>query len=165
MLEKNFALCATKKKKYSNPFKLNGRSLTNQVPFLCYDIPALLYVLQDLIMPHYSHFLWCVYDRPNRVILFYHFFGIMCLLTLKNTTCLPSARRVRRYQREVIRIRKQKDKQHNGQKKKNKRTNNDIQSTTQKTKDRSTRTLLKTGSKPSKTVTIPTNYDSYYDYC
>jgi hypothetical protein len=95
-----------KKNKYSNPFKLNGRSLTNQVPFLCYDIPALLYVLQDLIMPHYSHFLWCVYDRPNRVILFYHFFGIMCLLTLKNTTCLPSARRVRRYQREVIRIRK-----------------------------------------------------------
>ena len=38
-----------------------------------------------------------------------------------------------------------KDRQHNGQKKKNKRTNNDLQNTTQKTKDRVTRTPLKTG--------------------
>ena len=36
----------------------------------------------------------------------------------------------------VIRIRKsKKDRQHNSQKKKDKRTNNDLQSTTQKTKD------------------------------
>jgi hypothetical protein len=35
------------------------------------------------------------------------------------------------------------DKQHNGQKKKNKRTNNDLQNT-DKTKDRVTRTPLKT---------------------
>ena len=38
-----------------------------------------------------------------------------------------SVRGVRRYQREVIRIRKsKKDKQHNGQKKKYNRTNNDL---------------------------------------
>jgi len=36
-----------------------------------------------------------------------------------------------------------KDKQHNGQKKKDKRTNNDLQNTTQKTKDRPTQTPLK----------------------
>jgi hypothetical protein len=35
--------------------------------------------------------------------------------------------------------------QHNGQKKKYKRTNNDLQSITHKTKDRVTRTPLKTG--------------------
>ena len=44
----------------------------------------------------------------------------------------------------VIRIRKSKDRQHNGQKKKDKRTNNDLQNTTHKTKDRVTRTPLKT---------------------
>jgi hypothetical protein len=36
-----------------------------------------------------------------------------------------------------------KDRQRNGQKKKDKRTNNDLQNTTQKTKDRATRTQLK----------------------
>ena len=42
------------------------------------------------------------------------------------------------------RIRKsKKDRQYNGQKKKNTRTNDDLQSTTQKTKDRVTRTPLK----------------------
>ena len=45
----------------------------------------------------------------------------------------------------VIRIHKsKKDRQHNGQKKKYKRTNNDLQNT-HKTKDRITRTPLKTG--------------------
>ena len=45
-----------------------------------------------------------------------------------------------------IRIRKsKKDRQHNGQKKTDKRTNNDLQNTTHKTKDRVTRTALKTG--------------------
>jgi len=44
----------------------------------------------------------------------------------------------------VIKIRKSKNRQHNGQKKKDKRTNNDLQNTTQKTKDRATRTPLKT---------------------
>ena len=34
----------------------------------------------------------------------------------------------------VIRIRKSTDRQHNGKKKKDKRTNNDLQNTTQKTK-------------------------------
>ena len=46
----------------------------------------------------------------------------------------------------VIRIRKSKDRQDNGQKKKNKRTNNDLKKTTQKTKDQATRTPLKIGS-------------------
>jgi hypothetical protein len=38
-----------------------------------------------------------------------------------------------------------KDRQHNGQKKKDKGTNNDLQNTTQKTKGRATHTSLKTG--------------------
>ena len=37
------------------------------------------------------------------------------------------------------------DRQHNGQKKKGKRTNNDLQNITQKTIDRATRSPLKTG--------------------
>jgi hypothetical protein len=40
---------------------------------------------------------------------------------------------------------RQKDRQHSGQKKNGKRTNNDIQNITHKTKDRVTRTPLKTG--------------------
>ena len=44
----------------------------------------------------------------------------------------------------VSRIRKSKDRQHNGQKKNAKRTNNDLHNTTQKTKDRATQTPLKT---------------------
>ena len=48
--------------------------------------------------------------------------------------------------RLIIRIRKsKKNKQHNGQKKKDKKTNNDLQNITYKTKDRVTWTLLKTG--------------------
>ena len=50
-----------------------------------------------------------------------------------------------RHQREVIRIRKsKKNRQHNGQKKKDKRTNN-LQNITHKTKDRVTRTPLNPG--------------------
>ena len=46
--------------------------------------------------------------------------------------------------KEVIRIRvSKKNRQHNGQKKKYQRTNNDLQNTTQKSKDRATRTPLK----------------------
>ena len=46
----------------------------------------------------------------------------------------------------VIRIRKSKKyRQHNGRKKKDKRTNNDLQNITHKTKDRVTRSPLKTG--------------------
>ena len=40
---------------------------------------------------------------------------------------------------------KKKDRQHNGQKKKDKRINNDLQNITYKTKDRATRTPLKSG--------------------
>ena len=48
--------------------------------------------------------------------------------------------------KEVVRIRKsKKDRQHNGQKQKDKRTNNDPQNITHKTEDRATRTPLKTG--------------------
>ena len=48
--------------------------------------------------------------------------------------------------KEVIRIRKfVKEREHNGQKKKDKRTNNDLPNTTQKTKDRAKRTQLKSG--------------------
>jgi hypothetical protein len=46
----------------------------------------------------------------------------------------------------VFRIRKLKDRQHNGQKKKDKRTNYDLQNITQKTKDGATGTPVKTGS-------------------
>ena len=49
------------------------------------------------------------------------------------------------YQREVIRIHKSKDRQHNGQQKKDKRTNNDLQNNTKKTKDGVTQTPLRTG--------------------
>jgi hypothetical protein len=55
--------------------------------------------------------------------------------------------RVWRYQ-TVIRIRQSKnDRQHNGQKKKYKRKNNDLQNITRKIKDRVTRTSLKTEDK------------------
>ena len=46
----------------------------------------------------------------------------------------------------IIRIRKsKKDRQHNGKKKKDERTNNNLQNITHKTKDRVIRTPLKTG--------------------
>jgi len=45
--------------------------------------------------------------------------------------------------KEVIRIHKSKDRHHNCQKKKNKRTINDLQNITHKTKDRVARTPLK----------------------
>ena len=45
----------------------------------------------------------------------------------------------------VIRSRKLKDRQNQGQKKKDNRTNNDLQNITQETKDRAKRTLLKAG--------------------
>jgi len=44
--------------------------------------------------------------------------------------------------KRVIRIHKSKDRQHNGQKKKDKGINNDLQNITHKTKDRVTRTPL-----------------------
>jgi hypothetical protein len=44
-------------------------------------------------------------------------------------------------------VNRRKDRQHNDQKKKYKRTNNDLQNTTQKSKDRVTRTPVKTGDK------------------
>jgi hypothetical protein len=68
-------------------------------------------------------------------------------------------RRAWRYQREIIRIRKsKKDRQHNGQKKKYKKTNNDLQNITHKTKDRVTRSPLN----DSINMIITNNYLSPY---
>ena len=56
-------------------------------------------------------------------------FSCVVLPSIKMTTLNIFKRRVWRYQREVIRIRiSKKNRQHNGQKKKYKRTNNDHQS-------------------------------------
>ena len=55
----------------------------------------------------------------------------------------------------VIRIRKSKYKQHNGQKKKNKRTNKNLQNTTKKTEDTVKRAPLKTGTRRVTLVTNP----------
>jgi uncharacterized protein (UPF0333 family) len=56
----------------------------------------------------------------------------------------------------VIKISKlKKDRQHNGQKKKDKRTNNNLQNITHKTKYRVTRTPLKTSG--TRRVTLVTN--------
>ena len=57
----------------------------------------------------------------------------------------------------VIRSWKSKDKKHNGQKKNGNRTNNDLQNTTQKTKEPATRTTLKSGCelRCSGGVTVP----------
>ena len=51
----------------------------------------------------------------------------------------------------VISIRKSKDRQHNGQKKKDNRTNNDLQNHTLKTKDRLKGTPPNTGVNPGAT--------------
>ena len=68
----------------------------------------------------------------------------------------------------VIRIRKsKKDRQHNGQNKKDKRTNNDLQSITHNTKDRVTLIPLKTGGElgcfGSVDSPIFTAFFSFYD--
>jgi hypothetical protein len=47
--------------------------------------------------------------------------------------------------KEVIKICNLKNRQFNGQKKNDKRTNHNLQRTTKKTKDQATRTQLKTG--------------------
>jgi hypothetical protein len=58
--------------------------------------------------------------------------------------------------KEVIRFRKsKKNRQHNDQKKTEKRTNNDLQNITQKTKDRVTRTPLKPGVNSGATLVAP----------
>ena len=77
---------------------------------------------------------------------------VMCNFALWMVETLTSPRVVQDQEEEfedtkgVIRIRKLKqDRQQNGQKKIDKRTNNNLQNITQKTKDRVTRTLLKPG--------------------
>jgi hypothetical protein len=54
-----------------------------------------------------------------------------------------------------------KDRQYNGQKKKDKRTNNDLQNITQKSKDRATQNTTKTRITLSKWY--PCKINSYYD--
>jgi len=57
----------------------------------------------------------------------------------------------------VIRSRKSKDKQHNDQRKKHKRSGDDLLNITQKTNDRAMQTPLKTGGelRCSRTVAVP----------
>ena len=76
----------------------------------------------------------------------------MCNFGLWMVETLTSPRVVQEQEEEfedtkgVMRIRKLKqDRQQNGQKKIDKRTNNNLQNIAQKTKDRVTRTLLKPG--------------------
>ena len=68
----------------------------------------------------------------------------------------------------VIRNRKSNDRQHNGQTKKNKRTNNNLQNITHETKDLVTRTPFKTGGElrcsGGKAVLVPLNTDWLYVY-
>jgi hypothetical protein len=56
-----------------------------------------------------------------------------------------------------LKIHNSKDRQHNGEMKKDKRTNNDLQNITHKTKDGVTRTPLKTGGelRCSERVVVP----------
>jgi hypothetical protein len=64
---------------------------------------------------------------------------LLSITTVKKTLKIPKG---------VTRNRKpKKDKQYNGQRKKDKRINNDLQNTTQKTKDRGMGTSLKQGMK------------------
>ena len=60
-----------------------------------------------------------------------------------------------------------KDKQHNDQKKRDRRPNNNLQNTTQKTKDRVTRTPLKTGGelRCSGRVPVPAPLVTLSCYC
>jgi len=60
---------------------------------------------------------------------------------------------VSRYQAGTIWSRyTKKDRKHNGQKIKDKRTDSDVQNTTQKTKDRTTRTQITTNNDPQNTT-------------
>ena len=82
---------------------------------------------------------WCNDHRSWKCDQFPSLHCIYC-------TYIYNVRRVWRFQREVIRILKsKKDRQHNGKRKKYKRTNNDLQNLQIKLKDRVTRTPLKTG--------------------
>jgi hypothetical protein len=71
--------------------------------------------------------------------------GIVALSVYKQETLLCKNERFYSFLLEslgVIRIRNSKNRQHNGQKKQGKRTNNDLQCTTQKTRDPATPILL-----------------------
>jgi hypothetical protein len=83
----------------------------------------------------------------NFLIMINHFLSIIefstCdgfILDLRKSICWEEFED----SQEVIRIRKSKDRQHNDQKKNDKRTNNDLQNITHKIKDRVARTPLKT---------------------
>ena len=87
-----------------------------------------------------------IYDESGEYTFPVHIDVIYSLPHSGLLSITTKERKVWRYQREVIRIRiSKKDRQHNGEKKKiYKRTNNDLQNTTHKSKDRATRTQLKT---------------------
>jgi hypothetical protein len=97
------------------------------------------HLLLDCKFPNSSHFFMGVHVFHDHLILW------NVLYVERSDIHWNATRRVWRYQRELIRIRKsKKNRQHNDQKKKGKRTNNDLQNTIHKTKDRVTRTPLKT---------------------
>ena len=81
---------------------------------------------------------------PQLVKIFNHIWiKLWCLVRYYHTCSWLSLKEEFEDTKGVIRSRKSKDRQYNDQKKKDKRTNNDLQNTTRKTKDRTTRTLLK----------------------
>ena len=64
----------------------------------------------------------------NYIIQIFSPYSMNYLLFVINKNTIVKLKRVWRYQREVIRIRKsKKNRHHNGRKKKYKRTNNDLQ--------------------------------------
>jgi hypothetical protein len=66
--------------------------------------------------------------------------GNKCLTSVLKGTERPSVSEELEDTKGLIRIRKSKNRQHIGRKKKDKRTNNDLQNITHKTKDRVKRT-------------------------
>jgi hypothetical protein len=103
---------------------------------LLYQISEMIAIMRGYYFNYYSHVLWCLW--------------ICCLCETCMWECISiytiNCSEEFEDTKGVIRIRRSKDRQHNGQKKKYKRTNNDIlvQSITHKTKDRVTWTPIKT---------------------
>jgi hypothetical protein len=105
--------------------------------FICSNIPA---------APVYGVYISWLIRYPRACGSHQDFLDRGLLLTRKLSTQWFLLVKVFEDTKGVIRIRKsKKNRQHNGQKKKDKRTNNDLQNIHIKTKDRVRRTPLKTG--------------------
>ena len=102
-----------------------------------------------------SHLQYAYFNIKSLIKIFGHFsiFDVHVLAISITTTSLKTVDIVWGFlcfedTKGAIRIRKlKKNRQNNGDRKKDKRTNNDLQNITHKTKDRGTRTPLKTESK------------------